>query len=66
MVTKLREIKVSEFPSAIEKLTEVHDRCCRFIWSHKQPLETPNVRPTLEELEEDWRTVQKVHKACAA
>ncbi|MEK6767488.1 MAG: AAA family ATPase, partial [Gemmatimonadota bacterium] len=65
MVAKLRDIKVAELPGAIGKLTEVHDRCCRFIGSHKQPLETLNVRPTLEKLEEDWRTIQEVHQACA-
>lgn len=65
MVAKLRDIKVAELPGAIGKLTEVHDRCCRFIGSHKQPLETLNVRPTFEKLEEDWRTIQEVHQACA-
>ena len=65
MVTKLRDIKVSELPGAIERLTDVYDRCCRFIGSHKQPLETLNVRPTLETLEDDWRTIQEVHRACA-
>jgi hypothetical protein len=66
MVAKLRDIKVSVLPGAIERLTYVHDRCCRFIGSHKQPLETLNVRPTLEGLEKDWQTVQEVHKACAS
>lgn len=58
MVGKLRDIKVSELPTAIERLTDVHDRCCRFIGSHKQPLETLNVRPSLAALEADWQTVQ--------
>lgn len=65
MVAKLRDIKVSELPGAIERLTDVYDRCCRFIGSHKQPIETLNVRPTLEPLEDDWRTIQEVHRACA-
>ncbi|MGH3116576.1 MAG: AAA family ATPase [Gaiellales bacterium] len=63
MVAKLRDIKVSQLQGAIEKLTDVHDRCCRFIGSHKQPLETLNVRPTLEKLEEDWGTLQEVRRA---
>lgn len=66
MVAKLRDIKVAKLPRAIEELTEVHDRCCRFIGSHKQPLETLNVRPTLEKLEEDWRTIEEIHKTCAS
>jgi len=33
--------------------------------SHKQPLETLNVRPTLQTLEEDWRTIQEVHSSLA-
>ncbi len=65
MVAKLKDIKLAELPAAIEKVTEVHDRCCRFIGSHKQPLETLNVRPTLEKLEEDWRTLQEVHGSLA-
>jgi hypothetical protein len=65
MVAKLTDIRISELPGAIEKVTEVHDRCCRFIGSHKQPLETLNVRPTLEKLEEDWRTIQGVHGSLA-
>ncbi len=65
MVAKLKHIKISELPGAIEKVTEVHDRCCRFIGSHKQPLETLNVRPTLEKLEGDWHTIQDVHETCA-
>ncbi len=61
MVAKLKDIKVLELPRAIERVTEVHDRCCRFIGSHKQPLETLNVRPTLDKLKDDWRMTQEVH-----
>jgi hypothetical protein len=62
MVGNLRAIKLAELPVAIEKVNEIFERCCRFIGSHKQPLETLNVRPTIEGLEQDWLTIQDVHR----
>jgi hypothetical protein len=66
MVGKLRNIKVWELPLAIERVTDIFDRCCGFLGSHKQPLETLNVRPTLEGLEKDWRMIQDIHNAFQA
>lgn len=62
MMGKLKDINVTELPSAIEKVNDIFDRCCRFIGSHKQPLETLNVRPSLQGLEDDWKAIQDVHK----
>lgn len=61
MMTKLPEIRCDKLPEAIRAVTEVFDRACRFIGSHSQPLETLNVRPTLEGLQQDWGAIQKVH-----
>lgn len=65
MVGNLRAIKVTELPAGIEKVNDIFERCCRFIGSHKQPLETLSVRPTLEGIEEDWRVIQEIHKVFA-
>jgi len=62
MIGNLRAIKVAELPLAIEKVNDIFDRCCRFIGSHKQPLETLSVRPTLEGFEKDWGAIQEIHK----
>ncbi len=61
MMTKLPEIKCEKLPGAIKVVMEVFDRACRFIGSHSQPMETLNIRPTLEGLQGDWRAIQKVH-----
>lgn len=61
MMTKLPDIRCEKLPGAIAAVTEVYGRACRFIGSHSQPMETLNVRPTLEDLQRDWGTIQRVH-----
>ena len=63
MVGKLKDIRLEALPKAIEQVCPVFDRCCRIIRSHKQPIETLNVRPSLEDLQKDWDVLQEVHKA---
>lgn len=60
-MTSLVNIKCEKLPEAIKTVNDVYDRACRYIASHSQPLETLNVRPSLECLERDWAAVQKVH-----
>jgi hypothetical protein len=51
----------SALPQASSTVNGIFERCCRFIGSHKQLLETLSVRPTLEQLEADWAALQGVH-----
>ena len=57
----LLRLKFDDLAEASSTVNEIFDRCCRFIGSHKQPLETFSVRPTLEQLEQDWKALQAVH-----
>jgi hypothetical protein len=47
-------------------MKELFDKCCRYVDSHRQPLETLNVRPKLQELEDDWKRLQAIRTRCAA
>lgn len=61
MVDNLLRMKFEALPQASKTVCEIFNRCCRFIGSHKQPIETLSVRPTLEGLEKDWKDLQEVH-----
>ena len=61
MVDNLLRIKFGDLPSASNTVCDIFDRCCRLTGTHKQPMETLSVRPTLEKLEEDWKELQVVH-----
>ena len=52
MIGNLLRLKFDDLAEASSTVNEIFDRCCRFIGSHKQPLETLSVRPTLEQLEQ--------------
>ena len=47
-----------------EDIYPIYEDCCRYIGSHSQPLETLNVRPTLETLKADWNKVQDARDGC--
>jgi recombinational DNA repair ATPase RecF len=57
-MTKLPNIKFERLREASETIVEVFEKCCRCIASHSQPLETLNVRPSLSELQADWKAVE--------
>jgi recombinational DNA repair ATPase RecF len=57
-MTKLPNIKFERLREASESISSVFEKCCRCIASHSQPLETLNVRPSLSELQTDWKTVE--------
>ena len=66
MMTKLDQIKVDTLKEDMAAVTPVFNKCCRYIASHSQPLETQGIRPTLDELKADFETILKVrelHKA---
>lgn len=66
MLTKLPQIKADRLPAAIAVITPIYERCCRYIRSHSQPLETLNVRPDIQELRRDWQEVQAARDAYIA
>ena len=59
MMTRLPAIKYDRLNDAVDAIYPVYEKCCRCIGSHSQPLETLNVRPTLDELKSDWRALQE-------
>ena len=47
---------------ASEAIFVVFEKCCRYIASHSQPLETLNVRPSMSDLQADWKAVEDAMK----
>jgi len=64
MMTKLPKINFSGLEASVSAIYPVYEDCCRYIGSHSQPLETLNVRPTLETLKDDWKKVQNARDGC--
>ncbi|HEY8083524.1 MAG TPA: AAA family ATPase [Solirubrobacterales bacterium] len=62
-MTKLRNIKTERLSEAIEEVLPVFEKACRITEGHSQPLETLGIRPSLEELEADWKRIQDALKA---
>ncbi|REJ68861.1 MAG: hypothetical protein DWQ31_06635 [Planctomycetota bacterium] len=63
MMTKLPQIQGERLQAAINKILPVYDKACRYIRSHSQPLETLSVRPSLDELMEDWNSILDARKS---
>jgi hypothetical protein len=59
----LERIKPDKLSGAIDAILPIYLRACRYIGGHSQPMETLDVRPTLEKLEEDWRALQEARKS---
>src|ERR1700691_869570 len=62
-MTALPNIKAGALPTAIETVTDLFERACRYIDGHSQPLVSLGVSATLEGLEEDWKRAQECRKA---
>jgi hypothetical protein len=46
-------------------IVPVFEKACRYIASHFQPIETQGIRPTLDELKADYKTIldaRQLHK----
>src|SRR5690606_34542374 len=56
-MTVLPQIKGNALQAATEVICPIFEDCCRYIASHSQPLETLNVRPTLETFKADLQKV---------
>lgn len=65
-MTMLPQIKGSALRAAIDVILPVFEDCCRYIASHSQPLETLNVRPTLDIFRSDLRQVMAARDAYQA
>ena len=63
MMTKLPQIKGVHLSTAIGVIMPIFLKACRVMEGHSQPLETLAVRPTLDELEQDWKDLQAALKA---
>ncbi len=58
MITRLPKIKADRLSDAIAVIMPLFDKACRYIASHSQPLETLSIRPTVDELKQDWTELQ--------
>lgn len=61
-MTVLDQIRADRLPAAIARIMPIFEKSCRVIASHSQPIETLGVRPTLEELREDWQELQDARR----
>lgn len=62
-MTVLGQIKGEALRAATEAICPVFDDCCRYMESHSQPLETLNVRPTLDTFKADLKKVLEARDA---
>lgn len=62
MMTKLDKINVGKLQESMAAIMPVFEKCCRYVASHSQPLETQGIRPTLDELKADYDIVLKARE----
>jgi predicted ATPase len=65
-VTALGNIKLDRLQAADSVIRPLYEKICRCIASHSQPTPTLGVRPTLDELKQDWQSAQDARKAHGA
>jgi hypothetical protein len=63
MMTRLPSINFAGLQAAVSAISPLFEDCCRYIASHSQPMETLNVRPTLDTLKADWNRLQEAREA---
>ena len=56
-ITSLLQIKADRLDEAIAVVLPIFEKACRITIAHSQPLETLGVKPKLEELKDDWKTL---------
>jgi hypothetical protein len=61
-MTKLDKIKGDHLSDAVEVILPIFKKACRTMEGHSQPLETLAVRPSLDELEQEWHELQEALK----
>ena len=65
-MTKLPQIKGHHLQAATGVILPIFEKACRVTEGHSQPLETLGIRPTLEDLENDWKQLQDALKTYKA
>jgi hypothetical protein len=61
-MTVLDQIRAERLPAATKAIQAVFEKSCRVIASHSQPLATLGIRPSLDELEGDWASLQQARE----
>jgi hypothetical protein len=61
-MTSLPNIKTALIDATVKTVLPIFEKACRITEAHSQPLETLCVKPALEELKEDWATLQAERK----
>jgi len=56
-MTTLDQIRCDRLPAAFAAITPIFERCCRMPL-HSQPLQTLGIRPTLDDLKQDWASLR--------
>jgi AAA domain len=62
-MTRLQNINFARLEAAVAATNAIFEDSCRYIASHSQPMETLNVRPTLDTLKADWKKLQETREA---
>ncbi len=62
-MTTLESIQLDSLQSSIGAIVPIFEKCCRYIASHSQPIETQGIRPTLQELKADYTMVNDAREA---
>ena len=63
MMTALPRINAQRLPAARDVIFPLFEKACRYMGGHSQPLETLAVRPTLQELKDDWKKANEARAA---
>lgn len=61
-MTSLPQIKADRLAGTVNAVLPIFEKACRITIAHSQPLETLCVKPKLEELKDDWKTLTDAQK----
>ena len=65
-ITKLMNVKPERMPQALSIINPIFEKACRYMRGHSQPIEALGVRPTVDELSEDWLRLKQARAAYLA
>lgn len=57
-MSKLSKLRPDRLQKAIDTINPIFEKACRVMEGHSQPLESLGHTPSLEEAEEDWKSLQ--------
>lgn len=61
-MTTLPRIRADLLEQTTRSVLPIFEKACRMTDAHSQPLETLSIKPSLDELKEDWATLQEARK----